>query len=186
MGLDDDGAALGDEGGIVEADETYIGGKVRGKKGDGRKRALRNKTMVMGVLERGGDVRLKVGARATGPVVQPFVKANLADDAAGIYTDDGTWYQGIGDEDTPHKVVRHSLEEWVVGDVHSNGIEGVWSLFKRSVVGSYHQLSAKHLPAYLDEFEFRFNNRENPYLFRDTLLTLIRGERLTYADLTTD
>ena len=62
-------------------------------------------------------------------------------------------------------------------------VESVWSLFKRSVVGSYHQLSVKHLPAYLDEMEWRFNGRENPYLFRDTLLVLLHSDPLPYKDL---
>ena len=65
----------------------------------------------------------------------------------------------------------------------TNTVENVWSLFKRSVMGSYHQLSAKHLDAYLDELEWRFNNRNNPYLFRDTLLKLIQSENLTYKIL---
>ena len=69
------------------------------------------------------------------------------------------------------------------GDVHTNTVEGVWSLFKRSVVGSYHKVSHKHLDAYLDELEWRFNNRENPYLFRDTLLKLIKSENVEYKEL---
>lgn len=78
----------------------------------------------------------------------------------------------------------HSDDEWVRGDVHTNTIENVFSLFKRSVVGSYHKVSRKHLDAYLDELEWRFNNRENPYLFRDTLLKLIRSDNLEYKTLT--
>ncbi len=70
------------------------------------------------------------------------------------------------------------------GDVHTNTVEGIWSLFKRSVVGSYHKVSHKHLDAYLDELEWRFNNRDNPYLFRDTLLKLIESENLPYQTLT--
>ena len=90
------------------------------------------------------------------------------------------------DLDTAHEKVDHSREEWVRGIVHTNTIEGVWSLFKRSVVGTYHQLSAKHLPAYLDEMAFRFNNRDNAFLFRDTLLRMIEGETLPYAELIAD
>jgi hypothetical protein len=71
----------------------------------------------------------------------------------------------------------------VQANVHRNTIEGVWSLFKRSIVGSYHHLSAKRLPAYLDEMAFRFNNRNNLYLFRDTLMKLIQAENLPYQDL---
>ena len=98
-------------------------------------------------------------------------------------TDELPAYRGIADHDTTHETVNHSAEEWVRGDVHTNTIEGVFSLFKRSVVGAYHQISAKHLPAYLDEFEFRFDNRKNPYLFRDTLLKLIAAPKLEYKEL---
>ena len=80
--------------------------------------------------------------------------------------------------------MTHSENEWVRGDVHTNTIEGAFSLFKRSVVGAYHQISAKHLQAYLDEFEFRFDNRDNPYMFRDTLLRLIASDKVTYEELT--
>lgn len=70
------------------------------------------------------------------------------------------------------------------GDVHTNSIEGAFGLFKRAVVGSFHQVSRKHLDRYLDEFEFRFNNRKNAYLFRDTLTRMVQGEKLTYEELT--
>jgi len=76
-----------------------------------------------------------------------------------------------------------SEEEWVRGDVHTNGTEGVWSLFKRSIVGSYHQISAKHMDAYLDEFEWRLNQRENPYLFRDTLIRLLNTPKMEFKEL---
>jgi hypothetical protein len=79
--------------------------------------------------------------------------------------------------------VDHAVSEWVQGDVHTNTIEGVWSLFKRSIIGSYHHVSVKHLGEYLDEMAFRYNNRENAYLFRDTLLRLIGSEPLEYAEL---
>jgi transposase-like protein len=181
---------LGDEpqigsGGTVEADETYIGGKLR--TGTVRANKLRNKTMVVGAIERGGNVRLRVERRtpATRAIIEPFLAEVVADDATAIYTDQAGWYKHLGDADTRHESVDHSREEWVRGDVSTQSIESAWSLFKRSIVGSYHQLSAKHLPAYLDEFEFRFNNRENPHLFRDTLLALIRGDRLTYDALVT-
>jgi hypothetical protein len=71
----------------------------------------------------------------------------------------------------------------VRGQVHTNTVESAWSLLKRSVVGTYHHMSVKHLPAYLDEMEFRFNRRDNPYLFRDTLLVLLHGDALPYRVL---
>src|SRR5690242_1874961 len=129
--------------------------------------------MVLGAIERGGKVRLRVENRGpkshvTKSLAHLFVNEVVADEAEAIYTDENPSYLGIADEDTRHETVDHGKEEWVRGDVTTNGIESAWSLLKRSVVGSYHQLSAKHLPAYLDEFAFRFNNRENPFLFRDT------------------
>lgn len=80
--------------------------------------------------------------------------------------------------------MNHSAEEWVHGDIHTNGIESVWSLLKRSVVGTYHKVSVKHLDAYLSELEHRFNNRQNKFLFRDTLLKLVEAKVLTYSELT--
>src|SRR5262245_40309930 len=78
---------------------------------------------------------------------------------------------------------NHSKEEWVCGHAHTNGAESVWSLLKRSIKGSYHKVSMKHLDAYLGELEHRFNNRDNEYLFRDTLLKLANSERLTFKGL---
>jgi hypothetical protein len=112
-----------------------------------------------------------------------FIRKVTHDDTEAIITDEWPAYLGIGDENTKRRTIYHGQREWVQADVHTNTIEGVWSLFKRSVVGSYHHLSAKHLPAYLDEIAFRFNNRDNPYLFRDTLLKLIGSENLPYQQL---
>ena len=91
---------------------------------------------------------------------------------------------GIADHDTRHETVRHSEEEWVVGDVHTNSVEGVWGLFKRSIVGTFHKMSVKHMDRYLEELEWRFNNRDNPHIFRDTLKRIVDTETLTYQSLT--
>jgi transposase-like protein len=167
-------------GGTVEVDETYVGGKLH----KGREHRLDNKTMVLGAVERGGRIRLRVDKRADRKTLRKFIDENIGGWAKSIYTDDAEAYGNLSDFDTTHETVNHSNEEWVRGDVHTNNIEGVWSLFKRSIIGSYHQVSAKHLDAYLDEFEWRFNNRKNPYLFRDTLLKLIESESLPYEKLT--
>lgn len=166
--------------GTVEVDETYVGGKRRGPMG------WREKVMVMGAIERNGRVVLRAEGKvqADKERFHRFVKEVLAEDAEAVYTDQHWAYQGIGTEDTRHETVSHSQEEWVRGDVSTQSIESVWSLLDRSIIGSFNQLSAKHLPAYLDEISFRFNNRENPFLFRDTLRTLVRADSLTYADLT--
>lgn len=166
--------------GIVEVDETYIGGKVRG-----RGRGYRdNKTMVVGAIERGGKLRVRTAPNNSAKVLEGFIADTVADEAEAIYTDEWTGYRNIGDHDTRHETVAHGSDEYVRGQVHTNTVESAWSLFDRAVMGSYHKLSVKHLPAYLAEFEFRFNNRENPYLFRDTLLKLIEGDTLTYRALT--
>jgi transposase-like protein len=165
--------------GIVEADETWIGGKHRGA-GQGQ----RQRQMVMGAVQRDGSVRLRVGRAADRTTLHGFLNEVVADEAEAIFTDSWKAYLGIGDDDTRHEVVNHFREEWVRGEVHTQTIENVWSLFKRSIVGSYHQLSVKHLPAYLDELEWRYNNRHNPFLFRDTVLALVEGDALPMKELT--
>jgi transposase-like protein len=164
--------------GIVEVDETYVGGKVRGM-GRGYKG---NKAIAIGAVQRKGKIRLQVIQHADKETLQQFIHDNTAPDTEAIYTDELPAYWGIEDADTRHEWVNHS-EEWVVGDVHTNGIESVWSLLKRSIIGSYHRVSIKHLDAYLDELEHRFNNRKNEYIFRDTLTKLVNAAKLPYQDL---
>lgn len=166
--------------GTVEVDETWIGGTMHGK-GRG---FTGNKAIVAGAVERSGNIRLQMVGGRDRATLHKFIKANVAPETEAIYTDDWAPYQGIGDADTKHETVNHSIEEWVNGKVHTNTVEGVWSLFKRSLVGSYHKVSVKHLDAYLDELEWRFNNRANPYLFRDTLLKLLTANNLEYKVLT--
>jgi len=165
---------------IVEVDETWVGGK-RKNVGHGFKG---NKALVAGVAQRNGEVRLQVIDDRTREALHEFIKKYIAPDTEAIYTDNWPAYDGIADQDTRHETVNHSADEWVRGDVHTNYVENIWSLLKRSLVGSYHKVSKKHLNAYLDELEWRFNNRDNPYLFRDTLLKLIKSENLTYSKLT--
>ena len=83
-----------------------------------------------------------------------------------------------------HKSVNHSKKEYVRGDVFTNTVESAFSLLKRGIVGTWHKVSVKHLPAYLQEMTWRFNNRKNPYLFRDTILKLIASGNLEYKELT--
>ncbi len=165
--------------GIVEVDETYIGGKVRGK-GRGYRG---NKSIAIGAVQRGGKLRLQVLKWADKETLHAFIHKNTAPDTEAIYTDQLPAYIGIADEDTRHESVNHAKEEWVRGDVHTNGIESVWSLLKRSIIGAYHKVSMKHLEAYLDELEHRFNGRHNKFLFRDTLVKLLKAEALPYSDL---
>lgn len=168
--------------GIVEVDETFVGGEMHGK-GRGYKG---NKTVVVGAMQRGGNICLQVVRGTDRETLHGFIRANTAGDTEAIYTDEWPAYRGIADEDTEHKAVRHRTGEYARGSVHTNSIENVWSLLKRSIVGSYHQVSAKHLDAYCDELEFRFNNRENPYMFRDAMLKMLVADTLPYKKLIAD
>jgi transposase-like protein len=168
--------------GIVEVDKTFVGGEVEGK-GRGYKG---NKTVVVGAMQRNGNICLQVVRGTDRETLHGFIRENTAGDTEAIYTDEWLAYRGIADSDTKHEAVKHRDKEWARGEVHTNSIENVWSLLKRSIVGSYHQVSAKHLDAYLDELEFRFNNRENPYMFRDAMLKLVVAESLPYAKLIED
>ena len=166
--------------GIVEIDETFVGGETHGK-GRGYKG---NKAVVVGAVQREGKIMLQVIPDRTRKTLHAFADATVADEAEAIYTDDWAAYRGIGDEDTAHETVNHSIGEYVRGDVSTNSVEGVWSLLKRSIIGSFHKISIKHLDAYLDELEWRLNNRDNPFLFRDTLIRLLQSDNLEYKELT--
>lgn len=168
--------------GTVEIDGTYLGPK---RNDGGQGIDITKKTLLMGAVERDGDVRLKVAAQGRGEtkhVVGKFVRANIAK-GINVFTDGGGAYPTVLNVRNRHERVNHTKGEYVRSDVHTNSVEGVFSLFKRSIVGAYHQLSVKHLPAYLDEFEFRFNNRDNPYIFRDALRELLTSENLEYQEL---
>lgn len=167
--------------GTVEVDETYIGGRKRGV-GTGRWR--RHKRMVLGAIERGGDIRLTTGDTNDRKTLHGFIRANVADGAANIYTDEWQAYRYCGDANTNHEWVNHRGEEYVRGVAHTNTVEGAFGLFKRAIIGSFHQVSHKHLDRYLDEFEFRYNNRKNNYLFRDTITRLVTAKALPYEELT--
>src|ERR1700690_1106531 len=169
--------------GTVELDETWIGGKRHWK----QRTYLKNKWMVLGAIERGGPVRMKMEKRTKQPnqrIIREWIKETTAPDTEKLYTDGHPAYFGIADHDTAHESVDHEAKEYVRGDVHTNSIENAWSLFKRSIVGSCAKVSPKHLDAYLDEFEWRFNNRKNPPLFRDTILKLISSQKIEYKTLT--
>jgi transposase-like protein len=166
--------------GIVEVEETFVGGEMEGK-GRGYRG---NKTVVAGAMQRGGNICLKVVRGTDRETLHGFIRKNTAGDTEAIYTDEWGAYKGIADTDTDHKTVKHRDKECVAeGNVHTNSIESIWSLLKRSIIGSYHQISAKHLDPYLDELEFWYNNRENPHMFRDAMLKLLLAETLPYKKL---
>lgn len=169
--------------GTVEVDEAYLGGKNKGG-GRGKGNYLKNKAVIAGIVERGGDVRLTKITKADRATLHAFIHGFSHPKTKLIITDEWQAYVGIGDKDTKHETVKHRQKEYVRGDIHTNTIESVWSLLKRSVAGSYHKISTKHLDAYLDELEWRYNNRNNEYLFRDMLIKLLNAENLEYKELT--
>src|SRR5713226_9288342 len=166
-------------GGTVEIDETYVGGKKR------RWRPRSEKSVVIGIRQRNGDLRLIHAEDTKSETVREIIKANVGGHVEVIMTDESAIYPWALSkiEKKKHRTVCHS-KEYVAGDVHTNTVESAFSLLKRGIVGTWHKVSAKHLPAYLDEMCFRFNNRKNPFLFRDTILKLIGSPNLEYKELT--
>ena len=165
--------------GTVEIDETYVGGKKR------RWRAKSIKQVVIGIRQRNGDLRLIRAEDAKSKTVQEIIKANVGSHVEVVMTDESAIYPwALNHMDSgKHKTVNHT-RQYAHGDVHTNTVESAFSLLKRGIVGTWHKVDAKHLPAYLDEMCFRFNNRKNPYLFRDTIIKLINTSNLEYKELT--
>jgi transposase-like protein len=147
--------------GVVEADETYVGGKERNRKRqDKQKKTGRgtDKTPVVALVERGGEVRSFRMANVTGLELKGAIRRNVSRDAR-IMTDSFKSYRGLGKEFASHEYVSHSDGEYVRGDVHTNTAENYFSILKRGIDGTYHHISEAHLPRYLAEFDFRYNNR---------------------------
>jgi transposase-like protein len=171
--------------GIVEMDETYVGGRTHGKNW---KRYANNKEVVIGIKQRNGELRFFHAEDAKSGTLAKYIKENISEDVEVIMTDEWNAYNPAmtlaGIDRQQHKTVNHHRGVYVDGDITTNGIESAFSLLKRGIIGSWHKISAKHLAAYLDEMTFRFNNRDNPYLFRDTMLKLIEAPVLEYKKLT--
>jgi transposase-like protein len=167
--------------GIVEVDETYVGGKARNPKS--RKEAWENKSAVVALVERGGNVRCMHVANVTAKTLKGAIRANV-DRRARIMTDEAKGYQGIGREfDGGHETVKHSAGEHVRGDVSTNTVEGYFSIVKRGINGIYHSVSKKHLHRYLAEYEFRYNGRRLSDGERTiAAIQAADGKRLRYRD----
>jgi transposase-like protein len=171
-------------GGIVEIDETYVGGEIRGK---GSKYAKKQKQVVMGAIQRGGELRLEHVTGATVGTFREFIQKHVSEDVERVMTDQHPAYPAaLASYPASHETVNHIRHEYVRGDVTTNAIESVFSLFKRGVIGQYHKLSAKHLQRYLTEFEYRFNRRNDGDVFIETVRRLCGFKPLRFADLTSD
>jgi transposase-like protein len=173
--------------GEVEADETFIGGKARNMHISKRQRRItgtggKDKTAVMGILERGGHIRTIVVPNRKRAALQTEVRKHVEAGAA-LYTDALPSYSGLA-QDYAHAVVDHAVA-YVDGRVHTNGLENFWSLLKRSINGTYVSLEPFHLFRYLDEQTFRYNHRKLTDGERFNLAVRgIVGKRLTYQGLT--
>jgi hypothetical protein len=154
-------------GGIVEVDETFIGGKDGNKhvskRGKGDKHAPSNKTPIIGAVQRKGNVVTRVLASVTKEAAQGFVREMVSEKVSLLATDMSPVYKSL--QGYNHQTVDHRARQYVVGVIHTNTIEGFWSIFKRSIVGSFHKVSAKYLPLYIAECEFKYNNRFNADIF---------------------
>jgi len=170
--------------GKVEMDETFIGGVNRGKGKDAR---WDNKENVIGIRQRGGDLRFFHAADVKSGTLEKYIRENISEDVEILYTDDFNAYRSAAKhlrKDGRHKTIRHSLRIYVKGDIHTNTIESAFSLLKRGIVGTWHKISAKHLQAYCEEMTFRFNRRKRSDLFVDTLRHMVTAPVLTFQKLT--
>jgi transposase-like protein len=183
LGMESDSKLSGE----VEADETFIGGKARNMHVSERKRRItgtgtKDKTAVMGILERGGTVRTTVIPNRKKAAIQAEVKKHVEAGAA-LYTDALLSYDGLS-SDYAHQVVDHAVQ-YVDGKIHTNGLENFWSLLKRGISGTYVSVEPFHLFRYLDEQVYRYNNRKLTDSERFRIATCgIVGRRLTFNQLT--
>lgn len=160
----------GDPGlsGHVEVDETYIGGKLRGV-GRGKGKYGANKDIVLGLVQRGGDVITRVIDNTQGTNIIPTIIEKVDKDAT-ISTDDAPVYRNLKELGYKHDTVSHRRDEYVRGPVHTQTIEAFWSILKRSIKGTHVHVSKEHLPKYLAEFEWRWNLRRSPEVMFPLLL----------------
>ena len=174
--------------GPVEIDETYMGGKRKNMSNAQRKEAVgrgtAGKSIVAGAKDRKtNQVMARTVPDTTQDTLQGFVAETVADDAT-VYTDEHSAYAGIPN---PHETVNHSSQQYVDGQIHTNGIESFWAMFKRAHKGTYHKMSPKHLQRYITEFAGRHNMREGDTMEQlELIATRMAGKRLTYTALKAD
>lgn len=160
----------GPASGHVEIDETYVGGKRKGKgQGMGKKG---HRTIVMGILERGGNIKTQVVPDVKRVTLRPVIQKHV-EQGATISTDELSSYRTLSEWGYNHGTVDHGDEQWVDGIHHVNSVEGFWSHLKRGIVSTHAHVSRKHLNKYVEEFSFRYNNRKDPAGMFETLLSHI-------------
>ena len=157
-------------GGIVEVDETFVGGLAKNRHwdkrggGGGTGGIGSGKTPIVGAVSRKGNVVARVVANVNSATLTAFVREAVSHRVSLLCTDQYPGYNPL-DKDYPHATVDHARGQYVIGAIHTQTIEGFWSIFKRGVVGTFHKMSRKYMPLYVAEFQFRYNNRENADIF---------------------
>src|SRR5437868_10096275 len=168
-------------GGIVEIDETYLGGKQKGHEGK-----KRNKEVVVGVRQRGGPLRFIHTKDATANTLRHIIEHNLSPDVEIVMTDDSSAAKAALKSTGKHRVIQHSIGHYVNGVIHTNTVESAFSLLKRGIIGSFHRISIKHLQKYLNEFSYRFNRRNDDNAFIETVRRLAEFPPLRFDVLTSE
>ncbi len=135
------------------------------------------------MVERGGRAKTFHIPKVNRFHVIDKIQDNIAITADHVYTDESQIYKRMPENVQKHEIVNHSVKEWVRGDVHTGTIDGYWGLLKRGIIGTFHQISIKHLHRYLSEFQFRWNNRESQDMFVLVIAALMIGTALPYAEL---
>ena len=168
--------------GTVEMDETYMGSNKYDKR---RKRGKYEKEPVFGMVARDGKAKIFHVPQMNRHSIASKITDNIAIDASAIYTGESVLYKRMhqGVDASKHAIVNHSAKEWVRGDVHTGTVDGYWGLLERGVIGSFHQISVKHLHRYLSEFQFRWNNRKHQEIFMLVIAALVIGSALPYSEL---
>jgi hypothetical protein len=160
--------------GIVEVDETFVGGLAKNRHkdkrggGGGTGGIGSGKTPVVGAVSRKGKVVARVIENVRADTLATFVYGAVSEKVSLLCTDQWVGYRGLG-KDYTHGVVDHSKGQYVNGVIHTQTIEGFWSIFKRGIVGTYHRISTKYMPLYVAEFQFRYNNRDNADIFGEAV-----------------